>query len=395
MKKIVIFILIITFALPHFVLASWWNPVSWFNNWSFSGKTETKTEILEKRIRELENKLNTSTTTSIVTKFYTKYDNTRVRACASTTGCDVIWYYYYKNTEIILQGEITYKLNDLPEWLEHTTPNGLKGYINKSILSEKPIEIINPAETSKNPISETVSVQKNNQTSSKETALSLIDTWINNPVFELGEIDQYSKDIDYWKDRFQEIRESALFLMNNATDQYLISQAKYLLDICDVIITSSELAKNGMSDGNYTSSVQSFFKDTDSVQSLLKYVNEHIVELKDYRKKIPELYINEEVSKAELIKLISSNTSYKTNLIDKRYKAEKLYLAMVGEAISRKDQALSELKSYFSQNRVTNTIINTPIYQPMIIPQLQVPKTTNCTIGQMSGARGYYTVSCY
>lgn len=47
--------------LPHIALASWWNPVSWFNNWSISKKVDPQTQVLENRVRELEQKLNTVT----------------------------------------------------------------------------------------------------------------------------------------------------------------------------------------------------------------------------------------------------------------------------------------------------------------------------------------------
>lgn len=50
---------------PSVALASWWNPFDWFNNWSFSDKPESETQILENRIQELEKKLSAvSTTTS-------------------------------------------------------------------------------------------------------------------------------------------------------------------------------------------------------------------------------------------------------------------------------------------------------------------------------------------
>ena len=51
--------------LPQIALASWWNPFSWFEKKPTT--TDTKTEVLEKRIQELESKLNgtaTSTATS-------------------------------------------------------------------------------------------------------------------------------------------------------------------------------------------------------------------------------------------------------------------------------------------------------------------------------------------
>ena len=53
-------------VVPNFVLAAWWNPLSWFNNWGFLGRTDTKTEMLENRIKELESKLEIGTATTVV-----------------------------------------------------------------------------------------------------------------------------------------------------------------------------------------------------------------------------------------------------------------------------------------------------------------------------------------
>jgi hypothetical protein len=47
-------ILFIVLVVPQVALAAWWNPFSWFGNWGFKLKTDSKTEILEKKIKELE-----------------------------------------------------------------------------------------------------------------------------------------------------------------------------------------------------------------------------------------------------------------------------------------------------------------------------------------------------
>ncbi len=65
MKKTFIYLFLGLLIFPQITFASWWNPISWFNNWSFFTRIETKTEILEKRIKELESKMNATTTTSL------------------------------------------------------------------------------------------------------------------------------------------------------------------------------------------------------------------------------------------------------------------------------------------------------------------------------------------
>ena len=63
MKKylhLIVGVLFITFIIPSIALASWWNPFSWFNNWGHSNQPD-KTEILEKKVQELEAKLASTT----------------------------------------------------------------------------------------------------------------------------------------------------------------------------------------------------------------------------------------------------------------------------------------------------------------------------------------------
>ncbi len=71
-SKIVITLLIVSFIVPQVALASWWNPLSW-NIWGgIFHKTDSKTQILENRVKELENKLNSQPTSTT-----TKTDNTK------------------------------------------------------------------------------------------------------------------------------------------------------------------------------------------------------------------------------------------------------------------------------------------------------------------------------
>lgn len=57
MKKTVSYICFLL-LFPLITFASWWNPFSWFNYWTFSEPTQiTQTDVLENRIKELEKKL--------------------------------------------------------------------------------------------------------------------------------------------------------------------------------------------------------------------------------------------------------------------------------------------------------------------------------------------------
>ena len=65
MKKATFVIFFIGFLIPQIALASWWNPFSW----KIFYRTDTNTQILENRVKELEKKLvNKATTTALVTK---------------------------------------------------------------------------------------------------------------------------------------------------------------------------------------------------------------------------------------------------------------------------------------------------------------------------------------
>lgn len=62
MKKNLALLLLAILVFPSVAFASWWNPFSWFGNWSFSKpiqqtQLENKTSELEQKVKELENKL--------------------------------------------------------------------------------------------------------------------------------------------------------------------------------------------------------------------------------------------------------------------------------------------------------------------------------------------------
>lgn len=80
--KFFILLLVISFVVPQITFASWWNPFSWgiWNN--IFHKTDTKTQVLENRVKELENKLNDK---SVPTSDTTKTDKTKEGATTDST----------------------------------------------------------------------------------------------------------------------------------------------------------------------------------------------------------------------------------------------------------------------------------------------------------------------
>lgn len=83
MKKYLSVLSLAIFIIPSVAFASWWNPISWFRNWSFFSNSDEKTQILEKRIVELENKINSNATTTPATS--TPQINTSTTSSITTT----------------------------------------------------------------------------------------------------------------------------------------------------------------------------------------------------------------------------------------------------------------------------------------------------------------------
>ena len=57
-KKVFLGVMVAILIIPQITFAAWWNPLSWFNNWSFSKSTQdAQVQVLENRIKELERKI--------------------------------------------------------------------------------------------------------------------------------------------------------------------------------------------------------------------------------------------------------------------------------------------------------------------------------------------------
>ena len=57
MKKNILIIMLVIFIAPSVALASWWNPISWFNNWSFK-KVPTTPQVQINTQQNSDNKIN-------------------------------------------------------------------------------------------------------------------------------------------------------------------------------------------------------------------------------------------------------------------------------------------------------------------------------------------------
>ncbi len=370
-------VILLALVIPQFALASWWNPASWFNNWSFSGST-TKTRLLEKRIQESENKISTPATTSVSTTFYVKYDNSNIRKCPST-DCDVIGYLKI-NTDMTVQGDRLYKLSDLPEWMNHTNTDGLKGYIGKSILSEKPAEIKSEVHNTNTEF--------------------FVDKGINYAPLTSQSILSKAKLLDFDIERLNVTIEHSKKFTDKELIEDIILREKNLLQ---------EIARNtgGSSDGWLNSIPSEYREHSNGISLLIQDIVSYRNKLGSYKKSL-QISSSEASTKNITLKEHESLMAKLDPDLEKVHQEVRSYsdryselmgdmidfherqVESINDVVKKYDNYLGSLEEY---NNISKRVDS--YYQPMIIPQLQVPKTTNCTMGPMSGARGYYTVSCY
>ncbi len=63
MKKIILPTILGFLIIFQSAFITWGNPATWFNNWNFFNRSENDVEVLKNKIQELENRLESSTTT--------------------------------------------------------------------------------------------------------------------------------------------------------------------------------------------------------------------------------------------------------------------------------------------------------------------------------------------
>lgn len=104
-KPLVVWTLIIL-LIPSISYASWWNPFSWFSNWSFSNQNnDAETKLLEKRITELEAKINNNAISFKATTTQNKIPHTDQKS-SSTSSVPVN---IQKFSVTIVEPELDYK----------------------------------------------------------------------------------------------------------------------------------------------------------------------------------------------------------------------------------------------------------------------------------------------
>lgn len=72
-------------------------------------------------------------------------------------------------------------------------------------------------------------------------------------------------------------------------------------------------------------------------------------------------------------------------------KEQKMVIEKEHEALDKwKSNVDSCLSGYINNYNAPNTYN----YNPVVVPQIQIPKTTYCTMGLMSGTQSYYSITC-
>lgn len=214
LQKIAFIVALALFVVPQVTFAAWWNPFTWFSDIDRINVDYNQKMTEEKRSN---NVLDTTSappvsesTPQIKTTFYVKYDSTRLRKCAST-DCDVLGYYKV-NDQIISTDSKTLSLNDMPEWIMFTLPEGKTAYINKSVLSETRI-----------PAQEVMSQKTVDSNRLSDADKKIITGWV----------DHIDREIVAQSDLIEQIRQDGY--QNSAAD---------VIDVIQVYVLNLKVLKN-------------------------------------------------------------------------------------------------------------------------------------------------------
>jgi polyhydroxyalkanoate synthesis regulator phasin len=84
MKKPITLLLLLAFIIPQIASAAWYNPFTW-SIWTVFKTKDTQTEILQKKVQELETKLNSTQDTSIAIPATTTVEESSFKSVPITT----------------------------------------------------------------------------------------------------------------------------------------------------------------------------------------------------------------------------------------------------------------------------------------------------------------------
>ncbi len=270
---------------------------------------------------------------------------------------------------MIFDGKL--KLNELPEWV---VVSEVDGYINKSVLSET--RVGGSFKTTAD------NTQTENNLASSGDVGEFIDTLISQQESDLLYIgEHYSTHIDYYDNWASEGRKVMGEILEDEDNAYLKTNWKYIYDLLDYVIDVGDMMRSGSE------------LDSDlSIQSLLKSVNERYSYLKKLRSEIPQSYPSQDAEDAALLRLIESNTAYRGDLIERTYQGGQMYFDVVKNAMNKIEETIEEVDDYLEEQRYEDMVVDRTVYRSIAVPQIQMPKTTYCTMS--GGLGGIYNIIC-
>lgn len=148
MKKYILISLLVIFVIPSIALASWWNPISWFNNWSFKKvpttpqgqintqqNSDNKINELQKQVEELKKQQPILNSKNIVTP---EANNKEQVNNATTQSSNIVKKEEQPNVETIIKKEENQNVKELIKAKETINYDSIVNF--NSITEEKNLE---------------------------------------------------------------------------------------------------------------------------------------------------------------------------------------------------------------------------------------------------------------
>lgn len=323
-SKYILHIIILTALIyPTYTFASWWNPASWFKN------TETKNQILEERMKELEKKINGITTTMSIIGTTTTKSQTET---ASTT------------------------------------------IINKPAIKSN---------TKSNPKNSTSSKseQKTDTNLSSIGLVRLVDNLIDGYNIYINYAKEILKSADFYENNFSSGKALSITLRDSEKESYFRRMDQLYVDLFNEAINNIGIVRKPLLENitkmEYVITILKVEKNLLSESMTKEYYFSKYDKLEKYYKNIDEY-------KTALTSLYDKFTSDINEFQSVFSKAKVVTDAQIDAYYS------TRINGY---NSIIESRNKPQLYQPILSPQIQIPKTTYCSI-RGTGVNGSYDVMC-
>lgn len=304
MKKYLSILLLILFIIPSVALASWWNPFSWFNGWTFH-KTEVAPPVQVETQKTPEEKIN---------ELQAQLDELKKEKSDSTTT----------KTPVVNNKQNAPKTNPT------STEN----------LNEIPLSML---VFNFNSIYNTIDYLEN--------VISDFNTIIENTT-EIKNFIKNNNNIYNDKDF-----NATIIYEESAIKAYegMVTTLKSYLEAEKNSLSKLQAVKNTIENKNYANR-EDAMKDVDQISLAFDNQSKFSDSVSKYVIGIRQVYEDYESG-----------------------------LKMGLEIIKNKNEANKPSSNFY---------IPPSYYQSAPIPQIQIPKTTYCTMGSMAGTLSHYTITC-